>query len=190
MKRREDEAMVADQRLAEAIGEGDEAAIRRLYELHAASLTRRLFHALGDAEAARDLTQDAFVTALAKMHRFRGEASLSTWLHGIAFNHLRDHRKHTRRRRWWGGRRPDESAAPEPSPDAVASSRQDLRRLHSAIEQLRPKLRDAYALRVIEQLSLREAAAILGAREATVSDRTKRAEAIVKAAFETPESDS
>ncbi len=187
-KRREDTVAVSDEQLARAVGQGDDAAVRQLYEDHAAALTRRLFHAVGDAEVARDLTQDAFVTALARIHRFRGEASLSTWLHAIAFNHVRDHRKqHSRRLRWWSRNPPTPSLAP--APDAIAQSRQDLDRLQASVSALSPKLRDAYVLRVIEQLSLREAAAILGARQATVSYRARKAEALVAAAFDDEDTD-
>jgi RNA polymerase sigma-70 factor (ECF subfamily) len=158
----------------------DEAAFRQLYEAHAAALTRRLFHAAGDAELARDLTQEAFATAFAKLGRFRGEAQLSTWLYAIAFNHLRDHRKRTRRRTsWWARLRREPTGEPS-RPDEAVEQRDDLHRLRAAVSGLPDALRDAYVLRVVEQLSLREAAQILGAREATVSYRAKKAEALVR----------
>src|SRR5438128_2368809 len=47
---------------------------------------------------ADDVVQDALVRALAKRDQFRGESSMSTWLHaivhGVAIDHLR------RRTRW------------------------------------------------------------------------------------------
>ena len=76
---------------------GEASALRAIYEEHAAAITRRLAHVTGDLELARDLTQDAFVTAFDKLDGFRGDSGLGTWLHAIAFNHLRDRRKRARR---------------------------------------------------------------------------------------------
>ena len=90
---------VRQEQSLEAAKAGDAAALRSIYEAHAAAITRRLAHMSGDAELARDVTQDAFVTAFARLDRFRGDASLATWLHAIAYNHLRDRRKRMRRER-------------------------------------------------------------------------------------------
>src|SRR5438046_10738512 len=38
----------------------------------------------GDAEKARELTQDTFIRAFSRLSQFRGDAQLSTWLHRIA----------------------------------------------------------------------------------------------------------
>src|SRR5882724_10142575 len=43
----------------------------------------------GDSHLADDLAQETFLKAWKKMHTFRGDAKLSTWLLGIAFNEVR-----------------------------------------------------------------------------------------------------
>ncbi len=74
---------------------------------------------------------------------------------------------------------------PKPlTPEQRVSSRQAIERLDAALATIKPKLRDAFVLRVVEQLSLEESAEILGARVATVSYRARKAEALVRAAFE------
>ena len=45
----------------------------------------------GDAELSKDLVQDTFVAALKNMERFRGEASVRTWLTSILRNKVVDH---------------------------------------------------------------------------------------------------
>jgi RNA polymerase sigma-70 factor (ECF subfamily) len=163
---------------------GNDAALREIYDRHAASITRRLAHATGDPELARDLTQDAFVTAFDRIDRFRGDSSLGTWLHAIAFNHLRDRRKKARREQsLWERLRGRPPLSPI-EPDRELQAREDLARLQAALAQLPDVQRDAFVLRVVEQLSLEEAAAILGARVATVSYRARRAEDSVRAYFE------
>jgi len=175
---------VVDEDILNAACDGDADALRTLYERYATEITRRLTHMTGDEEIARDLTQDTFVTAFSRLGRFRGDARFSTWLHAIAFNHLRDHRKRMRRKlsAWERfARRP--SVAP-PSPDQTLEHRDELARMQRALEQLPAPQRDAFVLRVVEQLSLEEAAMILRARPATISYRARRAEAHMRELFE------
>ena len=60
---------------------GDGAAERVLYDAH---VDRVAFRLTGDADLAREFTQDTFVRAFERLGSFRGEAKLSTWLHAIA----------------------------------------------------------------------------------------------------------
>lgn len=163
---------------------GEDAALREIYEQHAAAVTRRLAHVTGDPELARDLTQDAFVTAFDRLDRFRGDSSLGTWLHAIAFNHLRDRRKKARREQSLWERLRGRPTMQPVEPDRDLQAREDLARLQAALARLDDAQREAFVLRVVEQLSLEEAAAILGARVATVSYRARRAEEKVRAYFE------
>lgn len=163
---------------------GDATATAELYREHAATLTRRLAHACGDDDLARDIAQDAFITAFGRLDRFAERASFSTWLHGIAFNHLRDRRKRGARERAGKARLALVEGSQAPTLEQRVSSRQAMERLDAALAAIKPKLRDAFVLRVVEQLSLEESAAILGARVATVSYRARRAEALVRAALE------
>lgn len=164
--------------------DGDSQAQAELYREHAGILTRRLAHACGDDDLARDVAQDAFITAFGRLDRFAERASFSTWLHGIAFNHLRDRRKRGARERAGKARLALVEGDVGPSPEQQASSRQAMAQLDAVLATLAPKLRDAFVLRVVEQLSLEESAEILGARIATVSYRARKAEALVRAAFE------
>jgi RNA polymerase sigma factor (sigma-70 family) len=63
---------------------GDRAAQEHLYrtfETAVFSLARRM---TGDPDAARDVTQDAFMKAFERVHQFRGEAPFGLWLRSIA----------------------------------------------------------------------------------------------------------
>jgi len=72
---------------------GDAAAERELYETYVDRIYRLAFRLAGDEELARDFTQATFIRAFEKIGSFRGESSLSTWLHSIgvsvALNGLR-----------------------------------------------------------------------------------------------------
>lgn len=69
-------------------------AIYRLFEPAVYALTRRM---CGDADAAKDLTQDCFLRAFASLPQFRGEAPFGRWLRAIASTealmHLRSGRR-------------------------------------------------------------------------------------------------
>jgi RNA polymerase sigma factor (sigma-70 family) len=44
---------------------------------------RLAFRLTGDADLAREFTQDTFVRAFSQLARFRGDSALSTWLHRV-----------------------------------------------------------------------------------------------------------
>src|SRR3712207_2294293 len=85
------------ERLAVAAVDGD--------PLSAATLVRatqsdvwRLCAALGDRQAADDLTQETYLRAFASLHRFAGRSSLRTWLLAIARRVCADAVRSRRRR--------------------------------------------------------------------------------------------
>jgi len=53
------------------------------------------YRVLGDREEALDLSQEVFLAVYRKMHRFRGESSLKTWIYRITVNRAAN------RCRWW-----------------------------------------------------------------------------------------
>ena len=73
-----------EQALIARVLAGDRQAARSLYELHVHRVYRIAFRLVGDQEQAEECTQDTFVKAFGQLDRFRGESSLSTWLHAIA----------------------------------------------------------------------------------------------------------
>src|SRR3954465_10548807 len=62
---------------------GDRIAARELYDAHAPRVFRLAFRLTGDADLAREFTQDTFVRAFGQLSRFRGDSALSAWRHRI-----------------------------------------------------------------------------------------------------------
>ena len=89
----ESRSSVNDIQLITRVVAGDAAAERELYETYVDRIYRLTFRLAGDDELARDFTQATFIRAFEKIGSFRGESSLSTWLHSIgvsvALNGLR-----------------------------------------------------------------------------------------------------
>jgi RNA polymerase sigma-70 factor, ECF subfamily len=73
-----------DSNLIARVLDGDRDAARALYEAHVRRVHRLIYRLCGDEELTRDYTQDTFVRAFDHLHRFRGEAAFSSWLHRIA----------------------------------------------------------------------------------------------------------
>jgi|GEM_PF-1120639 len=166
---------------------GDRASMHAIYRAEAPKLLRRLRHLTGDPIRAQDLTHDVFVVAFSGRASFDGSAAQSTWLYGVALNLWRnDRRKSQRRRALLAATAEPPAASHERASDGVVLDELQ-RRLDAALAELPDPLREAFVLRVIEALPLREAATLAGVSESTISKRAHKAEQRVRAALQ-PES--
>jgi RNA polymerase sigma-70 factor (ECF subfamily) len=79
--------MASDRELATRVAvNGDPDAFAVLVERHQSKIRAFLRRLLtSDDAAADDLAQETFLAAYQKMHTFRGQAALGTWLHTIAY---------------------------------------------------------------------------------------------------------
>lgn len=74
---------MSETRLTDRALDGDEAAARELYDTHVDRVYRLCYRMTGDEDLAREYTQETFIRAFERLHQFRGDAALSTWLHTI-----------------------------------------------------------------------------------------------------------
>jgi RNA polymerase sigma-70 factor, ECF subfamily len=65
---------------------GDRTVFEYLYRLHSPRVYALCLRMVGNAAEAEDLTQEAFLLLLRKIHTFRGESAFSTWLHRLVIN--------------------------------------------------------------------------------------------------------
>jgi RNA polymerase sigma-70 factor (ECF subfamily) len=65
---------------------GDRSVFEYLYRLHSRRVYALCLRMVGNTAEAEDLTQEAFLLLLRKIHTFRGESAFSTWLHRLAVN--------------------------------------------------------------------------------------------------------
>jgi RNA polymerase sigma-70 factor (ECF subfamily) len=152
----------------------------RLYGGRVTAFARQLTGSRADAE---DLTQEVFVAALAGRYRFRGMSSLFTWLCGIAVRRRRDLGRTPRvatveYRDGDGGEPTSGGIAPE---EALA--------LRDAVAALDPLLREPFHLVVVQGLTHREAAAVLGRPVGTVKWCTAMAARRLREALRDEEAD-
>jgi len=157
---------------------GDVDAFERLYHLHAGRVYALCLRLAGEPVEGRELVQDTFVHAWEALPRFRGESSLTTWLHRIAVNVLLERRRGDRRRTARVSLVEDEddverapSAGAFVAPTDVATAI-DLER---AIAALPPGVRRAFVLHEVEGYTHEEVAGMTGLATGTLRAQLHRA---------------
>src|SRR6478736_5398524 len=69
---------------------GSEAAVEELFRRHWPHTHRAAYLVVGDAAAAEDIAQEAFLSALSALDRFDRRRPFAPWLHRIAVNRAID----------------------------------------------------------------------------------------------------
>ncbi len=176
--------------LIQRLKQRDEAAFRQFVRIHEQQVYQLVYRLLGDAEEARDISQEVFVSAFRAIGNFRGDARLSTWLYRIATNHCRNRYKYLGRRSYNRHESYEEyrvkAAGPVagerlPQPDREAEARRMEKALQQAIASLDEEHRELIVLRDIQGLTYEEIQGITGLASGTVKSRLHRARVALKA---------
>jgi RNA polymerase sigma-70 factor (ECF subfamily) len=170
-----------DAELLTALSSGDRAALRVLYQRHSAWLLLRLGRRCSDPDLVDQALQDTFVAVWRQPGSYKGTGEVAAWVWGIAIRRLIDQLRH---------RRP--AAAVVDNADLMASSAEDQvllgvehGDLAGALNQLSPELRAVVRATVLDGLTTREAARLLGIPAGTVKTRMMRAKPLLRAALTT-----
>ena len=169
--------------LLRRVAAGEVEAFAPLVAGHEQRLLRLCERLLGDIEEARDAAQEVFLKAFRKAGSYRPRGQVYTWLYRIAVNHclnLLRRRRVVRFIRLGEGAEDEEAPPLEPAdrragPEAELAARRRWRAARRAIERLPPGQRAVLVLVRFEELSYREAAAVLGITEGAVESRLVRA---------------
>ncbi|HEY6139476.1 MAG TPA: RNA polymerase sigma factor [Thermoanaerobaculia bacterium] len=148
---------------------------RALFDEHAGTVYRFLFCLTGSADAADELAQETFVRAFQSFASFEARSAPSTWLCGIARNVALHHFRSERQR----GRVFDRDAALERAggqgPERDLLSRELRDAIGAALLELDEEKRTAFTLKIVQQKSYEEIAAITGAAIAKLKTDVHRA---------------
>ena len=176
-------------RLIARLKAGEIDAFDQLVEEYQALVHALTLRILGNAEDARDATQETFLKVFRHFAHFRGEASLKTWICRIALNQARS------MERWWLRRRRDRTTSLDApalpgeedilpgaaivesdrlSPEAEMLWRERGREIERALAQLKIDYRLAVILRDLQGLTYEEIAYVTGASLGTVKSRLAR----------------
>lgn len=150
---------ISDAALLAAFAAGDQSAARALTARHLPRVFAHACRLLQDHAEAEDVAQDAMMKLWKIAPNWRkGEAKLSTWLYRVTANAATDR---LRKRRTVALDAAPEQADETPSAEAgmIAGDRQ--KALHTAMEALPERQRNALVLRHFEELSNPEIASAL-----------------------------
>ncbi len=169
-------ALEDDELIARA-QQGDTAAYETLVVRYQEIAFRAAFLITGDAAAAEDAVQEAFVKAYYALPRFRPGALLRPWLLRIAANEARNRRKADNRRLALAERAAADAPSPAmvPSPEAAALQGEQRQALLAALDRLPADYRLAIGYRYFLSLTEEEMAATMDCARGTVKSRLARA---------------
>lgn len=182
-----------DAALLARLRDGDRDAFRDLVIRHGG----RMFAAaqrIVDPDEAWDCVQEGFLQAHRKIHTFKGNSALSTWLHRIAVNaalsriRKRSHQNEVLMEDLMPvfddtGCRVEPSYTRLDDPDPAEQTEMRLA-LVDAVSQLPEEFREIVLLRDVQELNTEETAEELGISVAAVRTRLHRARAALKKMLE------
>lgn len=172
-------AECSDGELAALTRAGRQDAFAEIMKRHQGPIYRIIRGYVGDSDEALDLVQECFVGAFKRLDTYDRSRPLRAWLVRIAINKCRDWSRRRAVRRILFSATPvfDETQLVDPTPplDQAVSGREELERLWVAIADLPRNLKEPLVLRVIDELSQAEVAAILRISEKAVETRVYRA---------------
>ncbi len=175
-------------------GDGDFNELVARYEKPIFNVVYRI---LGDYDEAADVTQETFISAYRSFHKFRGDASVFTWLYQIAVNQSRNRLRRMKRpdvartesldtafvgegEEREGRDIPDLTHAPH-----SALERKEMQeKIVAAIEALPPEYREVVVLREMQNLSYQEIVEVTGLSMDNVKTRLSRARAMLRRRLE------
>lgn len=144
-----------------------------LHEPRVRRLARRLLGWRG-ASTVDDIVQDVFLAALKNLSRFRGDASVETWLMRITINRCRSHqRRQLLTLRWL--RKPRGEPEASAGADARTLTDETRSRVRAAVAKLPTKEREVVVLNYLEELPVSEIATLLSLSRGAVDVRLHRA---------------
>ena len=174
---------------------GDRDALDRLLRRHADAIFATCMRMVGDAERARDLSQDAMVRLIEALHSYDGRAKFSTWMTRVVMNLCITHHRRERLRRHAslnvsGGSGGDDSGTlpgwarleqeTEQSPGSSVEQTEMFRRLRIAMDRLDADARAILVLRDVRGFDYAQIGEVLDVPVGTVKSRIFRARAALR----------
>ena len=161
-----------------AIVDGRRGALEALYARHVGWLTLRLSRRCSDRDIVDLAVQDTFVAIWRKPGGFTGAGEVAAWIWGIGVRRLIDQLRRQPKRRLVSA-----------DDDIVVSAEDEVLlgiehgALPRAIDSLSPELRSVVQATVLDGLTTREAARLLGIPAGTVKTRMARAKTQMREAL-------
>jgi len=156
--------------------------------LHTASFGWALGCCHGDRGEAEEVLQSTYLKVLDGQARFDGGSSFKTWLFAVIRNTAAERRRGRWRRAVVLGRWPGARAEPPPVPDPerLAREGEETRRLRDSLRVLPSRQRELLHLVFYQDLSVEEAAAVIGVSVGSARTHYHRAKVRLRRLLDRP----
>lgn len=158
----------SDDILLQGIQKRDRDAFAELYQRFHRPLLAYLDRLVNDSAVAEELFQELFLTVWLDAGRFRGRASVRTWMYRIAYNKAVSWLRKKRPASWEDLQVP---ATDELAPETLALNAIQRDHLVAALARLSPDHRTVIELTFFHQMSYQEIAQVMGCPVGTVKSR-------------------
>lgn len=167
----------AEQRaLLERAGRADPDALGQIYDQYVDRIYAYIYHRVGQAEQAEDLTGQVFMRMLEAIRAGQGwKTSFSGWLYRIAHNLVIDFYRRRGRASFVDIDEAPPIVATRDEPARQVQAKLDREDLRAALNQLTEEQAQVITLRFLEGLSIAEVAAIMGKNESAIKALQYRA---------------
>lgn len=179
-----------DRRLVAGLQAGNQAAVQELAVRYGPRIQQLAMRHMKNREDAEEVTQDVLLKVHKKIHAFRGDAALSSWIYRITFNTAMSRLRQNRAARAAAQERdrveallesnsaqvraPKEPADWTAMPDEQVMRAQLRDALAAAVRELPEIYRAPVVLRDIEGLTTEEASSRLKVKDQTLKSRLHR----------------
>ena len=184
-KTRTAENNINEQDLVERLQKGQQWAFNILVSRYQDRLLRIAYGITLDQEDSIEVVQDVFVIVFKKIHTFRQDASLATWLRKITVNQCLNWKRKWKRRFKWSHDSLESNSGKNllndknlyganmknHDPEILYQEKQLENNLKKAVKKLPEKLRVVFVLNSFEGLSYEQIAKTLDIKKGTVSSR-------------------
>lgn len=168
-----------EDRLVSLLRQGQDDAFRILIKRYQARLLNLAYGITLDREESQEIVQEVFLKVFQKIKEFRGQSSLSTWLHRITINQCLNWRRKWKRRAKWQHRsleaedadHLEELGSEDSGPEEIYRDAEFQRIFTEKLRSLPDDARAVFTLKELEGLSYDEIAEVMKIKRGTVSSR-------------------
>jgi len=150
---------------------GPEVDFERLYRDYRGKVYSTAYRITGNRPDAEDVTQEVFIRVFKKLHTFRGDAAVSTWLYRIAVNRAFDLLRRRKR---------DRTVPLDEELETASQPMGVMKLIEGTLPSMPDGYRQVFVLHDIQGMKHQEIAAILGISEGASKSQLHRARAFLR----------
>lgn len=163
----------------------DELTLKSLMKEYGQSVLWLAYSYVKDKNLAEDITQDVFINCYEKLHTFREESSVKTWIYRITTNRCKDVMK-SRAFKYKKITQTlfDHYFSKDKTPEDYLMKKSEEEELSDKVMSLPLKYREVIFLYYFENLKLEEISSLLSLKTNTVKTRLHRGRSLLKQMYE------